>query len=304
MSYHIAILDADVPQAAAYQSRGFYSSQFRTLLQAAAGRLSSKDREISIFTSSYDLTGGSYPPLESLRTTKREPVYCKEHSSPNPLAWPIDGILITGGAPGAYETDKYPWIKTLQSFIETVYREYPYVKFFGSCFGHQILAQALLSESAPQCPAYEVGICPRGFEVGVVPITLSPEFVSSFPSLMEKIPGPQKQLRLQMIHGDWVIPANEPATPHAQLPPGWVNVGWTEMCPFQGFYQPSRVLTYQGHFEFDRFVNHELCLAFSKRLGFPKDLLDQYLVAIERGVEGDDSKVAAEAVVMFFCGLS
>ncbi|GMG22750.1 class I glutamine amidotransferase-like protein [Aspergillus flavus] len=303
MSFHIAVLDADVPVPAVYNARGLYSSQFRHLLQSAAARLSEAGHKITIHTSAYDVVGGTFPPLESLRTTKRPETRSNETSTStsNPLAQPIDGILITGAAAGAYDT--YPWIKPLETWIQRVYTQYPHVKFFGSCFGHQIIAQALLSTSAPQCapgPAMKVELCPDGRETGLVPIDLSPEFVAAFPEALEKLPGAGRQMRLQMIHGDWVVPV---AGPKKELPAGWVNVGSTELCPVQGLYCPGRVLTYQGHFEFDVFVNRETCLAFGRRLKWSEEETAHFVELIEVG-EDDDSKVAAEVVAMFFCGLN
>ncbi|KAF7591635.1 hypothetical protein BBP40_001274 [Aspergillus hancockii] len=306
MSLHIAILDTDVPVPAVYSARGLYSSQFRHLLQSAAARLSDAGHKISIYTTAYDVLGGSLPPLASLRTTRRGEASSNENESQNPLAQPVDGILITGAAAGAYDTAIYPWIKPLESYIQTVYHQFPHVKWFGSCFGHQIIAQALLSTSAPHCPpgpAVKVEISPNGHEMGLVPIALSPTFMSSFPGLGEKLAGPQKQMRLQMIHGDWVVPATGAATPDAELPTGWVNIGSTEKCPIQGLYYPGRTLTYQGHFEFDAFVNRETCLAFGRRLGWSEEVTGRYVGLIEGEGEEDDSKVAAEVVMMFFVGL-
>jgi GMP synthase-like glutamine amidotransferase len=149
----------------------------------------------------------------------------------------------------------------------------------------------------------KVEISPNGHEMGLVSIALSPTFTSSFPGLGVKLPGSQKQMRLQMIHGDWVIPGTGAAIPDAELPAGWVNVGSTEKCPIQGLYYPGRTLTYQGHFEFDVFVNRETCLAFGRRLGWSEEVTGRYVGLIEGEGEDDDAKVAAEVVMMFFAGL-
>ncbi|KAE8351306.1 class I glutamine amidotransferase-like protein [Aspergillus coremiiformis] len=281
-------------EVAVYRARGLYSSQFRHLLQSAATRLSHGEHKLTIFTSAYDIVGGSFPPLESLRTAPCPEPSSNSTGTPHPLSQPIDGILVTGAAPGVYDTDTEPWIKPLESYIQTVYTHYPYVKFFGSCFGHQILAQALLSS------AVKVEVCPHGREMGLVPVSLCPEFIASFPGLEEKLPGTQKQMRLQMIHGDWVVPASGP---DVELPDGWLNVGSTELCPIQGLLFPGRVLTYQGHFEFDVFINRETCLAFGRRLGWDREVVERFLGLIEREGEEDDSGVAAEVVVRFFAGL-
>ncbi|KAL4940835.1 hypothetical protein BDV06DRAFT_195825 [Aspergillus oleicola] len=305
---HIAILDVDVPVPAVYSARGLYSSQFRVLLQAAAERLGIPAS--SIYTTAWDVIGGSLPPLSSLRTTKA-PVQNgeQEPQNKNPLAAPIDGILVTGAAAAAYEAAKYPWIVPLQSFIQNVFEEYPFVKIFGSCFGHQLLGQALLSAASltqsqtSNPPSVAVEACPNGSEMGLAPITLTPEFISHFPQLESSLPN-KGSMRLQMIHGDWVslLPGV------SKLPAPWVNVGSSDLCPMQGLYCPGRVLTYQGHFEFDVFVNSETCREFGKRGGWKEEDIVRYLELITKAsVEGvleddDDARTAAEIVVTFFLG--
>ncbi|KAL2870746.1 type 1 glutamine amidotransferase [Aspergillus lucknowensis] len=310
---HIAILDVDIPVPTVYAARGLYSSQFRHLLQSAASRLNLPAS--SIYTTAFDVVGGSLPLLPSLRTSPR-PVTESSNTNVNgtrhdvnPLSLPIDGILITGAAAAAYESAKYPWIDPLQTFIQTVFNEYPHVKVFGSCFGHQIIAQALLSSQAqtPEAPSVSVEACPEGRETGLVSIALNPEFVAHFPRLPTSLPTPT-EMRLQMIHGDWVA-----LLPGVQaFPRPWMNVGSTELCPVQGLYYPSRVLTYQGHFEFDVFVNSETCLEFGRRNNWDSQDVEKFLRLIDRGREegmvddddddddDDDAKAAAEVVVHFF----
>ncbi|KAL5000349.1 hypothetical protein BDV10DRAFT_192917 [Aspergillus recurvatus] len=291
---HIAILDVDVPVPTVYAARGLYSSQFRTLLQSAALRLNLPAS--SIHTTAFDVVGGSLPPLQSLRTSPRETEdgVSGDTTNINPLALPIDGILITGAAAAAYEDAKYPWIIPLQSFVQTVFDSYPHVKLFGSCFGHQIIGQALLSAQAPnrsprQAPSVTVERNPRGLEMGLASIKLTTEFTAAFPALSTHLPVAD-EVRLQMIHGDWValLPGVE------KLPGSWVNVGSTELC--------------SGHFEFDVFVNSETCVEFGRRSGWEKADVEMYLRLIGRGrVEGvagddDDARIAAETVMSFFLG--
>lgn len=301
---HIALLDVDVPVPTVYRARGLYSSQFRHLLEHAAARLNrSASRGISLFCSSYDVVGGALPPLASLRTA---PDPSDPDVNPgNPLARPIDAILITGAAAAAYDVDAHDWIAPLQSFIQTVYTDYPHVKLFGSCFGHQIIAQALLSPAfAGHDPARAVRVeaaGPAGSEMGLVPVALSREFVERF-SVLQTLPAPAC-LRLQMVHMDWVVPGRQ-----RELPAGWVNVGSSERCPVQGLYCPRRVLTYQGHFEFDVFVTRETVEEFGRRCGWEEGVVRRYVEDVEKGREGceegqednDDSRVAAEVVVLFF----
>ncbi|PKX98453.1 type 1 glutamine amidotransferase [Aspergillus novofumigatus IBT 16806] len=274
MHLHIAILDLDVPVPTVYAARGLYSSQLTNLLISAAARLSQSQalppgKEITLSTSSYDVIGGIFPPAHLLR----------ERGGSG-----IDGILLTGSSTSAYRSDQHPWIPSLQTFLADVYVSHPHIKFFGSCFGHQMLARTLV-------PGCEVEACPAGYEIGVHAISLKEEFVEriGLPFLPPAAAGEgKKEMKLQFIHGDWVVC-------ETGLPDDWVNVGSTPRCPIQGLYRPGRVLTFQGHFEFDVFVNSETCLEFGRRW-------ERYVRAIEARDGEDDAEVAAEMVVWFFAG--
>ncbi|RHZ43367.1 type 1 glutamine amidotransferase [Aspergillus thermomutatus] len=303
MHLHIAILDLDIPVPTVHAARGLYSSQFTHLLASAAARLSQsldKGREITISTSSYDIIGGIFPPSHLLLPHPSQP-----SDSETDRIRKIDAILLTGSSASVYRPHHHPWIPPLQSFLADVYANYPHIKLFGSCFGHQVLAQALV-------PGCVVEACPGGYEMGIGAIALSREFLGRFglssPMLGEAgatagatAGGEGKEMRLQLIHGDWVVVQGERGL-RLRLPDGWVNVGSTPRCPVQGVYRPGRVLTLQGHFEFDVFVNRETCLEFGRRGGWDAEVVEGYLRAIEAGDGEDDSEVAAEMVVWFFAG--
>jgi GMP synthase-like glutamine amidotransferase len=288
MHLHIAIFDLDVPVPTVYAVRGLYSSQFARLLAAAAARLSQSHslppgKQITISTSSYDVIGGIFPPAHLL-----------QRSSPGAGGKEsINGILLTGSSASAYHADQHPWISSLQAFLAEVYVNHPHIKLFGSCFGHQMLARTLV-------PGCVVEACPGGYEIGVHAIALEEDFVkrfgfSSVSSLPEAQGTGKNEMKLQFIHGDWVVC-------EAGLPDGWVNVGSTPRCPIQGLYRRGRVLSFQGHFEFDDFVNREACLEFGRRWGWDAEVVEGYLRAIEAGNGKDDAEVAAEMVVWFFAG--
>lgn len=311
---HVAVLDTDVPCLSVYAKRGLYSSQFRVLLQAAAERINQhadiplQDSPLAVHVTAFDAVGGSLPPLDSLRTSSRtstEP-RCGFLSA-------IDAILITGSASSAY--DPAPWIGELQSFIRTVYASYPLVKIFGSCFGHQVIAQALLStptDGANITNTFSVQPAKTGFEMGIQPITLDPSFTARFPPLARA--SSKSSFRIQLIHMDQVLPTPQAIAAVAaagetsvSLPAPWMNIGSSAACPIQGLYNPGRILTYQGHFEFDTFVNSELAKEFGRRGGWSASQIaayvDQINVSRVPGQEDDDdSKAAAEAVVLFFAG--
>ncbi|KAJ5101597.1 hypothetical protein NUU61_003819 [Penicillium alfredii] len=309
---HVAVLDADVPCLSVYQRRGLYSSQFRVLLQAAAERLNQtaetlQNGPLAVHVTAFDAVGGTLPPLECLRSNPRTPA---ETTAGGPLGV-IDAILITGSAASAYDDEA--WIRDMQSFIQTVHTQYPQVKLFGSCFGHQIIAQALLSgnteDSADSAHTFHVQSSHKGFEMGIQPITLHPAFTAHFPPLARATS--QTPFCIQLIHGDRVVPTPS-ATAAASdadvpLPAPWMNIGHSAACAIQGLYCPGRVLTYQGHFEFDTFVNTELCQEFGRRANWPALRVASYLEQIQRAFvpgkdDDDDSKAAAEAVLLFFAG--
>ncbi|KAJ5321501.1 hypothetical protein N7476_004503 [Penicillium atrosanguineum] len=307
---HIAVLETDVPGQAVYVKRGLYSSQFRVLLTAAAERLNQnpgnlKHGPIDVRVTAFDVVGGLLPHLEELRTESHTCNGTDCSKSPRP----IDAILVTSAAAAAY--DDLHWIPALESFIQTVHNKYPLVKMFGSCFGHQLIGQALL-EKSPSLILKELSTkfsvqAQPIHEIGVQSITLHPAFASRFAPLARF--KQREPFRLQLIHGDVVapspLPLKEAELLNACLPEPWINIGSTGKCLIQGLYYPGRVLTLQGHFEFDAFATAELCLQFSRKFAWPSDLLASHLDGIWRASwngEEDDSKVAAEAVLLFFAG--
>ncbi|KAJ5662681.1 hypothetical protein N7462_011607 [Penicillium macrosclerotiorum] len=312
---HVAVLDTDVPCPSVYAKHGLYSSQFRVLLQAAAARIN-QDPDITlhngpltVHVTAFDAVGGSLPPLDCLRIKP----HSQDESHASSLFSPVDAILITGSAVSAY--DQHPWIADLQSFVQIVHGNYPRVKLFGSCFGHQLIAQALLSSATEESTArstFHVEPAAAGFEMGIQPITLTPSFSAHFAPLARvSSKGP---FRIQLIHGDQVVPTPE-ATAAAtasgkssvSLPAPWMKIGSSAQCPIQGLYSPGRVLTYQGHFEFNATDNVELTQAFGRRMNWPEPLVASYVEQIQRSIvpgqdDDDDSKAAAEAALLFFAG--
>lgn len=304
---HIAILDTDVPVPTVYAKDGLYSTRFRTLLRAAASRLKQSHtipNDTTVHTSAYDTSHGVYPPDETLRTSKS--------TSPNDTDnnTVIDAILITGSVKGVYDTES--WIKQLGTYIRHVFDSFPLVKIFGSCFGHQAIANVLLSDSV------RVEKCPLGRETGIVPIALDERFCQLVPHFVADREGDdsgnerrrKRELRLQLVHGDWVVPREYPAsgtgtgTGMGTLPEPWVNLGSSDICPIQGLYYPGRVFSLQGHFEFDSFINRETVRTFGSWLGWDSSVVEGFVEQIDistrEGGDDDDSNVAAEAVLLFF----
>jgi hypothetical protein len=79
---------------------------------------------------------------------------------------------------------------------------------------------------------------------------------------------------------------------------GFVSVGRSEHCALQGIWKRGRVLTYQGHAEFDEFINGETIKVFGKY--WEEEFLQQALSNVGRGE--DDALWAACVMLRFFLG--
>lgn len=178
----------------------------------------------------------------------------------------LDLILVTGSAAGAY--DKVPWVLTLIEELQQIYRTHNHIKLVGICFGHQIIAHALTN--------LQVIVNPKGWELGVYTVDLS-QTVDLSP--LSK----RSQYRIQMVHQDIVV--GEPTN-------GWKPIGCTDKCGIQGLYLKDKVLTFQGHFEFDRFITNETFKAIN-----PENT-DKFAVQ-DRINQDDDSEWVINCVVAF-----
>ena len=77
---------------------------------------------------------------------------------------------------------------------------------------------------------------------------------------------------------------------------GFESIGKSEHCALQGVWKRGRVLTYQGHAEFDGFVNGETLKVFGKPIWSTQRLGEAL-----KSVDGDDDAVwAAGAMLKFF----
>ncbi|KAG9193585.1 hypothetical protein G6011_03620 [Alternaria panax] len=262
----ICMLNADAPVPVVAGKRApTYGRIFHDLLSSAAAnsksQLSSK-RALHITSADFDVVKNEYPASIA----------------------EFDAIIISGSANSAY--DDLPWIRKLELWVKELYEKNPNVKIFGSCFGHQLLGQALLKDYG-----VKVEKDPKGWELGVKEITLHQRFRKIFfNDDRDAGTGSLGKMRLQFVHHDHVVVPDLEA-----LPRSWMTVGNTEHCAVQGVYEPGRVLTFQGHFEFDRFINSETVKYF-----FPNwqpKVLEEALDAIDAN---DDSVMVARMVLKFF----
>lgn len=257
------MLNADVPVPKVVAQRApTYGQIFHKLIATTASRVSPG---IAIKSRDFDVRKEEYP--ESLSD--------------------VDMILISGSTSSAY--DDVRWIRTLGQYILDVYINYPHVKIFGSCFGHQIVCQSLLRDIGVRV---EPDV--NGWELGVQEITLEKRFCEAIgeqASSSEKCDSTDEtdKMRLQFVHGDHVvIPSLE------ALPDSWMTLGHTQHCAVQGVYEKGRIFTLQGHFEFDRFINSETVKTFFA--SWDPTRLNLALAAID---SEDDSEKAIELLLKF-----
>jgi len=144
---------------------------------------------------------------------------------PNPED--VDAILITGSKHDSFADT--PWINKLVEYTEKILSARK-VRVIGVCFGHQIIGRALKAG---------VGRNPGGWEAAVNDVQLSEKGKELF--------GIEK-LRIHQMHRDCVF----------EYPEGVDELGSSPVCKVQGMYSPNRLMTVQGHPEFNQEIMTEI----------------------------------------------
>ena len=134
-----------------------------------------------------------------------------------------DAYIITGGPASAFDQD--PWMLQLLEFVRQA--KAANRRILGVCLGAQVLAQAL---------GGEVQRNPKGWDVGAVPIQLTP-LGEADPSLAK---GP-RPLRMMQMHRDIV----------ARLPQGAKVLARSARTENEVFSLGDTILAVQGHPELD-----------------------------------------------------
>lgn len=287
----VAMLNADTSTPNVYGGLGTFGDILQRVLAAAAPQA---QKGLSIRHSVYNVVDGQYP--ESLDD--------------------VDAIVITASAASSYD-DQY-WIKALERYVVMLFRQHRRIKMFGSCFGHHLICQALLRDCGLRVEKH-----PDGWEIGISEVLFTEDFRQAFDRCESmgdsseqhcnrsfgRLPSPAEddeseddnltchqpmaistpaKARLQFVHADQV-------SCHSPLPKPWKLVGSTEHCAIQGVYLPGRVLTLQGHFEFDKFDNRDTMKIFGASSG-----AEPGSSAKKEAADGeDDGEVVAEMVVRF-----
>lgn len=131
-----------------------------------------------------------------------------------------DAYMISGSRHGVY--DDLPWIPRLMDFVKSAYNMQ--IPLIGVCFGHQLLAHALGGEAV---------LSDKGWGVGIKAMAMQ----NDLPEASSK----GQSVRLIYMHQDQVI--SLPAEAEALL--------GDDFCPYAAFIIPGRVLSFQGHPEFN-----------------------------------------------------
>lgn len=118
------------------------------------------------------------------------------NGSPLPYSQECAGVIVTGSH--SYVTEKPDWSVRVENWIPSLIEAG--IPFFGICYGHQLLANAL---------GGKVGFHPDGEEIGTVDIHLLPE--CSDDPVFSSLP---KQLPVHVTHEQTVL----------SLPPGAVRL--------------------------------------------------------------------------------
>ena len=133
----------------------------------------------------------------------------------------FDGFLTTGSVHSVYE--KLPWINTLKNFIQKLCENNH--KYFGICFGHQLIAQSL---------GGKVEQSNEGWMVGVKQTNI----IKPQPWMTPR----QSSCHIISSHRDQIV----------ELPPGAEVVGHSQGCPNSMIKLGETFIGFQGHPEFSK----------------------------------------------------
>jgi GMP synthase-like glutamine amidotransferase len=159
------------------------------------------------------------------------------------------------------------------------------VRLVGVCFGHQIIGRAL---------GQKVGRSEGGWEISVTPMQLTTkgkelfgldEVVSYYLPYTATLPSPRLHTfpsqAIHQMHQDAVF----------TYPPSVEHLGHSPSCHVQGMYEKKRLITTQGHPEFDGDIVAELLENRHDRGVFDDETYEDAMGRVRR--KHDGVKVAA-----------
>ncbi|KAI9713430.1 MAG: hypothetical protein M1820_000812 [Bogoriella megaspora] len=180
----------------------------------------------------------------------------------------IDAVLLTGSRHSAFDND--PWIVRLVDFTRKVIEEQDRVRVIGVCFGHQIVGRAM---------GMKVQRADEGWEISVCGMDVTEKGMELF-----KIDG--KTLYLQQMHRDII----------AEYPKHVERLGSSPRCQVQGMHKKNKLITVQGHPEFNREIVTEI-LDARHEAGIFDDSMHQE--GLERVANHHDGTKVSQAFLRF-----
>lgn len=178
---------------------------------------------------------------------------------------------------GATAFDCEKWIINLSDYIYKAYTTST-TRLVGICFGHQIIARAL---------GGVVEQNPKGWEVSVTALSMDSEGIAAklFPEAAQV-----GELILQEMHRDHV----------ATVPDGVHIFASSPVSPVQGMFVPKKLLTLQGHPEFNSEVARALVERVIRDGGLTEEQGKDALARVEKKNHGG---AVGKAVVRFLSGV-
>ncbi|KAF5003544.1 hypothetical protein F66182_16121, partial [Fusarium sp. NRRL 66182] len=167
----------------------------------------------------------------------------------------IDAILLTGSKHDSFAD--VPWINKLVEFTQKVYAQ-DRVRLIGICFGHQIIGRAL---DVP------VGRSDIGWEIAVCDVDLTEKGKELF--------GKEK-LSIQQMHKDIVATYPKEVTP----------LGSSPRCAVQGMYIARKLITVQGHPEFNGEIMTEILTVRNKQGIFSDEQFNEAITRADVAHDG------------------
>ena len=158
----------------------------------------------------------------------------------------LDGIVISGSASGAYDTDD--WISELMGVIRDYHQQQ--IPLSGFSFAPQIVAQAL---------GGKVTRNPPGTELSVVEIKLTE-------AARQYLRTDRPSYSIQVHHNDGVV----------ELPPGAVSLGTSGVTEYLGWMLGSHIFVFSGHPEYskDPWILEQMMLVERQDQLVPAQLID------------------------------
>lgn len=182
--------------------------------------------------------------LQQVELVKYEPR--KSHYPNDRELAELDGIVISGSASGAYDTDD--WLVQLKAVLNEYHQRR--VRMSGFSFAPQILAQALGGKVEPN---------PPGTELSVVTIHLTEAARHYFGT-------DRTAYAIHVHHNDGVT----------RLPDGAVSLGSSGVTEYLGWIMGEHILAFSGHPEYSRdpWVLERMMLVERRDRLVPAQLID------------------------------